>query len=50
MGSESGDLDVLVEAEGAERRPERLVSLGDDGGPIVAAWAIVPGDSGVTAD
>ena len=41
-GSESGDLDVLVEAEGAERLPERLVSLGESGGPIVAVWAMIP--------
>lgn len=33
--SESGDLDVLADTEGAERRPERLVSLGDKGGPMV---------------
>lgn len=33
-GSESGDLDVLVEPECAERRPERRVSRGESGGPI----------------
>jgi len=37
---ESGDLEVLVEAEGAERLPERRVSRGESGGPIVAAWAM----------
>lgn len=38
---ESGDFDVLADAEGAERRPERRVSRGERGGPIVAAWAMV---------
>lgn len=35
--SESGDLEVLADAEGAERRPDRRGSLGDNGGPMVAA-------------
>lgn len=30
--SESGDLEALADTEGAERRPERLVSLGERGG------------------
>lgn len=34
---ESGDLEALVEVEGAERRPDLRVSLGDNGGPIAAA-------------
>lgn len=34
--SESGDFEALAETEGAERRPERRVSRGDSGGPIVA--------------
>lgn len=38
--SASGDLDALVEAEGAERRPERRISRGERGGPMVAAWAM----------
>lgn len=38
--SESGDLEALAEIEGAERRPERLVSRGDRGGPMAALWAI----------
>lgn len=38
---ESGDLEVLAEAECAERLPERRVSRGERGGPIVAAWAMV---------
>ena len=38
---ESGDLEVLVEAEGAERLPERRVSRGERGGPIVAVWAMI---------
>jgi len=38
---ESGDLEVLADAEGAERLPERRVSRGERGGPIVAAWAMV---------
>lgn len=37
---ESGDLDVLAEADGAERLPERRVSRGERGGPIVEDWAI----------
>lgn len=37
---ESGDLDVLAEAECAERLPERRVSRGESGGPIVAACAM----------
>lgn len=40
-GGESGDLEVLAEAECAERLPERRVSRGERGGPIVAAWAMV---------
>ncbi len=32
--SESGDLEALADAEGAERRPDRLVSLGEGGGPM----------------
>ena len=40
-GGESGDLEVLAEAEGAERLPERRVSRGERGGPIVAACAMV---------
>lgn len=32
--SESGDLEVLVDAEGTERLPDRLVSLGERGGPM----------------
>ena len=35
--SDSGDLEVLVDAAGRERRPERRGSLGESGGPIVAA-------------
>jgi hypothetical protein len=35
-----GDLEVLVEADGAERLPERRGSLGDNGGPMVAVCAI----------
>lgn len=37
---ESGDFEVLVDPEGALRLPERRVSLGERGGPIVATWAI----------
>ena len=37
---ESGDLEVLVEAEGALRLPERRVSLGERGGPMIATWAM----------
>lgn len=37
---ESGDLEVLAEADGAERLPERRVSRGERGGPIVEDWAI----------
>lgn len=40
-GSRSGDLEALVDAEGIERRPERRISFGESGGPIVAAWAII---------
>lgn len=43
-GSESGDLEALVEVEGIERRPERRGSLGESGGPIAAACAIIPRD------
>jgi len=35
--SESGDLEALADTEGAERRPERLVSLGERGGPMDTA-------------
>ena len=45
-GSESGDFEALVEVEGIERRPERRGSLGESGGPIVAACAIIPRDFG----
>jgi hypothetical protein len=38
--SESGDLEVLVDAECWERLPERRVSLGERGGPMEAAWAM----------
>jgi hypothetical protein len=38
--SESGDLEVPVDAEGAERRPERRISRGERGGPMVAACAM----------
>ena len=31
---ESGDLEVLPEADGADRLPERRVSRGERGGPI----------------
>lgn len=41
--SESGDLEALAETDGAERRPERRVSRGDKGGPMVAVWAIAAG-------
>ena len=37
---ESGDFEVLVEPEGALRLPERRVSLGERGGPIIATWAM----------
>lgn len=37
---ESGDFEALVEPEGTLRLPERRVSLGERGGPIVATWAI----------
>ena len=37
---ESGDLEVLVEPEGALRLPERRVSRGERGGPIIATWAM----------
>ena len=37
---ESGDLEVVVEPEGALRLPERRVSLGERGGPIIATWAM----------
>lgn len=43
-GSESGDFEALVEVDGAERRPERRGSLGESGGPIVAACAIIATD------
>ena len=38
--SQSGDLDALAEADGRERLPERRVSLGERGGPIIGACAI----------
>lgn len=41
VGEPVGDL--LVEAEGTERRPDRRGSLGEGGGPIVATLAIVAG-------
>lgn len=37
---ESGDFEALVEPEGTLRLPDRRVSLGERGGPIVATWAI----------
>jgi hypothetical protein len=37
---ESGDFEVLVEPEGALRLPERRVSLGERGGPMIATWAM----------
>jgi len=37
---ESGDLEVLPEADGAERLPERRVSRGERGGPIAGDWTI----------
>jgi hypothetical protein len=43
-GSESGDFEALVEVDGIERRPERRGSLGESGGPIVAACAIIAKD------
>jgi hypothetical protein len=39
VGEPVGDL--LVDAEGTERRPERRGSFGEGGGPIVATLAIV---------
>lgn len=39
VGEPVGDL--LLDAAGTERRPERRGSLGDGGGPIVATLAIV---------
>ena len=33
---ESGEFEVLAEREGAVRRPERRVSLGERGGPMMA--------------
>ena len=41
VGEPAGDL--LVEVDGTERLPERLGSLGDGGGPMVATFAIVAG-------
>jgi hypothetical protein len=38
--SGGGDWEVLVEADGAERRTERRVSLDESGGPIAADWAM----------
>lgn len=40
---ESGDFEVLVEPEGALRLPERRVSRGERGGPIIATWAMYGG-------
>lgn len=40
---ESGDFEVLVEPEGALRLPDRRVSLGERGGPMVATWAMKGG-------
>ena len=40
---ESGDLEALAEREGTVRLPERRVSLGERGGPMVAAWAMMKG-------
>ena len=37
---ESGDFEALVDPEGALRLPDRRVSLGERGGPIVATWAM----------
>lgn len=37
---ESGDFEVLAEPDGALRLPDRRVSLGERGGPMVATWAI----------
>ena len=39
MGEPAGDL--LIECDGTERLPERLGSLGEGGGPIVATLTIV---------
>lgn len=39
--SESGDLEVLVEADGAERLPERRGSRGESGGPIAEACVMI---------
>ena len=39
VGDPAGDL--LVDAEGAGRLPERRGSFGDGGGPMVATFAIV---------
>jgi hypothetical protein len=41
---ESGDFEVLVEPDGALRLPDRRVSLGERGGPIVATWAMNGGE------
>jgi hypothetical protein len=40
---ESGDFEVLVEPDGALRLPDRRVSLGESGGPMVATWAMYGG-------
>ena len=40
---ESGDFEVLVEPDGALRLPDRRVSLGESGGPMVATWAMYSG-------
>ena len=39
VGEPAGDL--LIECDGTERLPERLGSLGEGGGPIVATLTIV---------
>jgi hypothetical protein len=41
---ESGDFEVLVEPDGALRLPDRRVSLGERGGPIVGTWAMNGGE------
>ena len=41
---ESGDFEVLVEPDGALRLPDRRVSLGESGGPIVGTWAMKGGE------
>jgi hypothetical protein len=41
---ESGDFEVLVDPDGALRLPDRRVSLGERGGPIVGTWAMNSGE------